>query len=515
MRVTTSDVPWGATWPDLPTFRELATDRRVIPVVRRLLADDVTPVGLYRRLAQGRPGTFVLESASSDGTWGQWSFVGVSARAGLHATPDGRAAWTGDVPVSVRRDGDVLEVLREALQVLHTPAIDGLPPLTSGFVGALGWDIVHHWEPTLPRLAPSEHDQPELSMVLIGDMVAVDHRSGDLWLIANAINGNDSDTGVDQAHADAVARIDAMVAALSTPVAPVLGSLDDGAPEPEVKQRTAHLEFTDSVRAAKQAIVDGEVFQVVLSQRLDVDCPADPLEVYRVLRTINPSPYMYLLHLPDGGEHGFSVVGSSPETLVKVEGRAVTSYPIAGSRPRGETPAHDKELADELLVDPKERAEHLMLVDLARNDLGRVCVPGTVAVVEFMAIKRFSHIMHMSSTVQGELTPEATALEVFTATFPAGTLSGAPKPRAIALIDELEPTRRGVYGGVVGYFDLAGDMDTAIAIRPAVVSDGRASVQAGAGLVADSDPETEYVETANKAAAAVRAIQLAARLTTP
>jgi len=508
-------LPWGTTWPDLTTFRELARDRRVIPVVRRLLADDVTPVGLYRRLAQGRLGTFVLESAESDGTWGQWSFVGVGARAGLTSTPAGEAAWWGDVPVSVPREGDVVEVLEQALAALHTQPIPGLPPLTGGFVGALGWDVVHHWEPTLPRVAPSEHDQPDVGLVLIGDMVAVNHHDGTIWLIANAINTDDSDERVDEAHADAVARLDAMLAALATPGAHALAVVDDEAPEPEVKHRTAHLEFTDSVRAAKEAIVDGEVFQVVLSQRMDLDCPADPLDVYRVLRTVNPSPYMYLVHLGDGEGNEYHVVGSSPETLVKVAGREVTSYPIAGSRPRGETSAHDKELAEELLVDPKERAEHLMLVDLARNDLGRVCVPGTVAVVEFMEIKRFSHIMHMSSTVTGELRTGSSALDVFRATFPAGTLSGAPKPRAIALIDELEPTRRGVYGGVVGYFDLAGDMDTAIAIRTAVIADGRASVQAGAGLVADSDPETEYVETRNKAAAVVRAIKLAATLVPP
>jgi anthranilate synthase component I len=508
------DLAWGQTWPDLPRFRELARDRRVVPVVRRLLADDVTPVGLYRRLAQGRVGTFVLESASSDGTWGQWSFIGVSARAGLAATPDGQARWWGDVPVSVPREGDVLEVLEEALAALHTPPIDGLPPLTSGFVGALGWDVVHHWEPTLPRTTPVEHDQPEVSLVLIGDLVAVDHRSGTIWLVANAINADDTDLRVDEAHADAVARLDAMLARLAEPGAPVLGVVDDGAPEPVVKHRSSHQEFTDAVVAATEAIVDGDVFQVVLSQRLDLDCPADPLEVYRVLRTINPSPYMYLLHLGDG-EREFHVVGSSPETLVKVEGRTVTSYPIAGSRPRGETPALDADLAAELLQDPKERAEHLMLVDLARNDLGKVCEPGTVAVVEFMAIKRFSHIMHMSSTVSGALREDATALEVFRAAFPAGTLSGAPKPRAIALIDELEPARRGVYGGVVGYFDLAGDTDTAIAIRTAVIADGVATVQAGAGLVADSDPQTEYVETVNKAAAVVRAVQLASRLVTP
>jgi len=252
------------------------------------------------------------------------------------------------------------------------------------------------------------------------------------------------------------------------------------------------------------------VFQVVLSQRLDLDCPADPLEVYRVLRTINPSPYMYFLHLTDADGSDFHVVGSSPETLVKVTGDAVQSYPIAGSRPRGATPAEDTAAAAELLADPKERAEHLMLVDLARNDLGRVCEPGTVAVVEFMEIKRFSHIMHMSSTVTGTVRGDASAVDVLTATFPAGTLSGAPKSRAIELIDELEPARRGIYGGTVGYFDLDGDLDMAIAIRTAVIAGGRASVQAGGGLVADSEPESEYWESRNKAAAAVRAIQRAA-----
>ncbi|WP_156250752.1 anthranilate synthase component I [Pseudactinotalea terrae] len=512
-------VGWGETWPALPTFTALAAERRVVPVVRRLLADDVTPVGLYRRLAQGRVGTFVLESAESDGTWGQWSFIGVTARAGLVSQPDGEARWWGEVPSSVRTQGDVVEVLADALSALHTPQVPGLPPLTGGFVGALGWDVIHHWEPTLPRRAPAEHDQPDVGLLLIGDMVAVDHRDGSLWLIANAFLDETQPTAaLEGAYRDAVARLDAMVATLAVPAAPVLGVLDSGAPEPEVKHRTAHLEFTDAVTTSKQAIVDGEVFQVVLSQRFDVDCPADPLDVYRVLRTVNPSPYMYLVHLPDGPEgsgQGYHVVGSSPETLVKVAGRQVTSFPIAGSRPRGATPAEDKELADELLVDPKECAEHLMLVDLARNDLGKVCVPGTVAVVELMEIKRFSHIMHMSSTVSGELRPEATALEAFKATFPAGTLSGAPKPRAIALIDELEPARRGIYGGVVGYFDLAGDMDTAIAIRTAVIADGHATVQAGAGLVADSDPETEYVETRNKAAAALRAIRIASTMTSP
>jgi anthranilate synthase component I len=504
------EVPWGGTWPSVDGFRTLAADRRVIPVVRRLLADDTTPVGLYRALAAGRPGTFILESAESDGTWGRYSFVGVSARATL-SVRGGQAVWSGDVPVGVPVDGDVLDVLAETLDVLRTPALPGLPSLTGGLVGALGWDVVHHWEPTLPRKAPEELDIPELTLLLATDLAVVDHHDGSVWLIANAINFDDTDARVDEAHADAVARLDAMQAKLLRPAEPGLAVLAD-VPEPELRFRSTREEFEQQVRFGKDAIRDGEVFQVVISQRLDLDCPADPLDVYRVLRTINPSPYMYYVQLQDPDGHDFAVVGSSPETLVKVSDGHVTTFPIAGSRPRGATPEEDRALADEVLADPKERAEHIMLVDLSRNDLTKVCEPSSVEVVDFMTVSRYSHIMHITSTVVGRLRQGATALQTLTATFPAGTLSGAPKPRAIALIDEVEPARRGIYGGTVGYFDFAGDMDMAIAIRTALIRDGRASVQAGGGIVADSVPALEYEESRNKAAAAVRAVQIASRL---
>jgi anthranilate synthase component 1 len=281
---------------------------------------------------------------------------------------------------------------------------------------------------------------------------------------------------------------------------------------PELEFRSTREEYEQAVAVGQEAIRDGEVFQVVLSQRLDLDCPADPLDVYRALRTINPSQYMYYLQLQDAAGRDFAIVGSSPETLVKVNRGHVTTFPIAGSRPRGATPEEDRELHDALMADPKERAEHLMLVDLSRNDLVKVCEPASVEVVEFMAVRRFSHIMHICSTVVGRMRAGATALDALRATFPAGTLSGAPKPRAIALIDQIEPARRGIYGGTVGYFDLAGDMDMAIAIRTALIRDGRASVQAGAGIVADSVPAAEYRESRDKAAAAVRAVQLASRL---
>jgi anthranilate synthase component I len=504
------EIPWGGTWPSLEEFRELARDRRVIPVVRRLLADDVTPVGLYRTLAAGRPGTFILESAEADGTWARWSFVGVASRATL-TVRDGAPVWTGDVPVGVPTQGDVLDVLGGTLDVLRTPVIPGLPPLTGGLVGALGWDIVHHWEPTLPKKAPEELDVPELTLLLATDLAVVDHRDGSVWLVANAINFDATDARVDEAHKDAVARLDAMERALLDPAGPAVAVLAD-VPEPEIDFRSTREEFEHSVRFGQGAIRDGEVFQVVLSQRLDIDCPAEPLDVYRVLRTINPSSYMYYVQLQDADGQDFAVVGSSPETLVKVSGRHVTTFPIAGSRPRGATPEEDRALVDEVLADPKERAEHIMLVDLSRNDLAKVCDPTTVDVVDFMAVKKYSHIMHITSTVVGHLRDESSALDVLTATFPAGTLSGAPKPRAIALIDEVEPARRGIYGGTVGYFDFAGDMDMAIAIRTALIRDGRASVQAGGGIVADSVPALEYAESRNKAAAAVRAVQVASRL---
>ncbi|MPV35702.1 anthranilate synthase component I [Georgenia subflava] len=500
----------------------MATDRRVIPVVRRLLADDVTPVGLYRQLAGGRPGTFILESAEHDGAWSRWSFVGIAARATL-TSRGGHARWTGDVPVGIPAEGPVLEVLDATLEALRTPTIPGLPPLTGGLVGALGWDVLRQWEPTLRALAPVEHDTPEVALCLATDMAAVDHHDGSVWLIANAVNFDDTDERVDAAHADAVARLDAMAAALTRPAASA-AAVHVPTDVPQLRFRTPRADFENAVLAGKEAIRDGEVFQVVLSQRLDIDCVADPLDVYRVLRTINPSPYMYYLQLdggpvPDGpGAAGdtatgtFAVVGSSPETLVRVQDGQVTTFPIAGSRPRGATPAEDKELAEELLADPKELSEHVMLVDLARNDLAKVCRPETVEVVDLMEVKRFSHIMHISSTVVGRQRADASALDCLMATFPAGTLSGAPKPRAIELIDALEPARRGIYGGVIGYLDLAGNADLAIAIRTAVISGGQATVQAGAGIVADSDPATEYEETRNKAAAAVRAVQVAAGL---
>lgn len=513
----TQDSPfaWGKTWPTLPDFQSLASGRRVIPVVRRILADDVTPLGIYRALAGGRPHTFLLESAEIDGTWSRYSFIGVNSRATLTADGD-VARWSGDVPAGIPREGAPLEVLGAALRELHTEAIEGLPPFTGGLVGSMGWDIIRQWEPTLPAQAPVEIDAPAMSLCLASDLAVVDHVDGSIWLIANAINFDNTNERVDEAHADAVARLDAMERDLERGIAAGFGSvprvLDPSIEEPEIEFRTTREQYSQMIAAGKEAIRNGEVFQIVLSQRFDVTTHAQPLDVYRVLRTVNPSPYMYYFELTDTKGESYSVVGSSPETLVKIVEGKVTTYPIAGSRPRGATIEEDILNGKDVREDPKEVAEHIMLVDLSRNDLVKVCEPGSVEVAEFMAIKRFSHIMHMCSTVIGKLREGMTALDVFTATFPAGTLSGAPKNRAVALIDEYEQASRGVYGGTLGYFGFDGNMDMAIAIRTAYMKNGKASVQAGGGIVADSQEEPEYWETRNKAAAVLRAIAKAHQL---
>ncbi len=507
---------------DLDTFRVRAKDRRVVPVTRRLLADGDTPVGLYRKLAAGRVGTFLLESAENGRTWSRYSFVGVRSAAAL-TVREGRAHWLGTPPVGLPTGGDPLDALRATVEALHTPRDPKLPPFTGGMVGHIGYDAVRrledigdHTEDTL-RL-------PELTMLLATDLAVLDHRDGTVLLIANAVNHNDLDTGVDDAYADAVARLDAMTADLGRPSPSVAVELPPSE-LPEYTEEWGGAAFREAVETVKEHIRAGDAFQVVPSQRFATPCPADALDVYRVLRTTNPSPYMYLLRLPgadagtDGtgewdreGTGGFDIVGSSPEALVKVEdGRAVL-HPIAGTRPRGATPGEDAALGAELLADAKERAEHLMLVDLGRNDLGRVCAPGSVEVVDFMNVERYSHVMHIVSTVTGRLAEGRTAFDALTACFPAGTLSGAPKPSALRIIERLEPTRRGVYGGCVGYLDFAGDADTAIAIRTAVLRDGVAYVQAGAGVVADSDPAAEDAECRNKAAAVLRAVGTARRL---
>lgn len=505
----TRELRWGQTWPSREEFGAQAEQDKTVVVARKLLAEELTAVGVYRRLAAGKPGSFLLESAEQGGQWGRWSFIGLNPSATLLGQAQG-PLWRGEVPKTVARRGNVVQIISSVLAELGTTqsrqaSAPILPPLRAALVGAIGWDALYTWEPKLQRRAPDELGLPDVAMSLVRDVVALDHHSGEVWLLTACYDAN-----ADEYDA-ALSRLDAMEAGLAQPL-PVQLSIAGPAGHNEQRFRTSQADFEATVVRAKEAIVDGEVFQVVLSQRTDVKCQASALEVYRSLRSINPSPYMYLFeHVDDHGKP-FSIVGSSPETLVRVSDGQVYTFPIAGSRPRSGEPQEDRERVAELLADPKELSEHTMLVDLSRNDLSKVCDPASVSVAALMEIKYFSHIMHISSTVIGTLRPGRTALDALVGTFPAGTLSGAPKPRAIELIDELEPARRGFYGGVVGYLGLDGNADLAITIRTAVIRDGIAHVQAGAGVVADSIPLREHEETRHKAAAMLNAIEVASEL---
>lgn len=502
----------GSISPTRAEFRELAAGRRVIPVVRRLLADDETPLGVYRKLAGDRTGTFLFESAENGRSWSRWSFVGVRSPAAL-TVRDGEACWTGTPPVGLPTGGDPLEALRETVRLLHTDPLPGMPPLNGGMVGYLGYDAVRRLE-RIPDLAEDDLRLPEMVMLLATDLAALDHHEGTITLIANAVNWDDTPERVDAAYDDAVRRLDEMTEQLCTPAEPTVAAFSR--PAPQFRRNRSPEEHHAAVEKAKEAIRGGEAFQVVVSQRFEMPTAADALDVYRVLRTTNPSPYMYLLRLedPDGGAP-FDIVGSSPESLVTVRDGHATTHPIAGTRWRGTDEDEDARLEKELINDDKERAEHLMLVDLGRNDLGRVCKAGTVHPVDFFRVERYSHVMHIVSTVSGQLAEGCNAFDAIAACFPAGTLSGAPKPRALQLIEELEPTRRAQYGGVVGYLDFAGDSDTAIAIRTALIRDGTAHVQAGGGIVADSDPHAEDQECMNKARAVLNAVATAETLSRP
>ncbi|MDV6262382.1 anthranilate synthase component I [Rhodococcoides yunnanense] len=490
-------------------FRQLAAEHRVVPVTRKVLADSETPLSAYRKLGADRPGTFLLESAENGRSWSRWSFIGAGAPASLTVI-DGEAAWRGNVPTGVPSGGDPLEVLARTLELLHSERVPGLPPLTGGMVGYLGYDSVRRIE-KLPEHAQDDLGVPELVMLLATDLAAVDHHEGAITLIANAVNWDGTDDNVDEAYDDAVRRLDLMCADLSKPADSTVSTVSK--PVPQFRRQRTSEGFGADVARLVEEIEAGEAFQVVLSQRFEMDTDASPLDVYRMLRASNPSPYMYLMHVPgDNDETAFSIVGSSPEALVTVVDGLATTHPIAGTRWRGTSEEEDVLLEKDLLADEKENAEHLMLVDLGRNDLGRVCAPGTVRVSDYRHIERYSHVMHLVSTVTGRLAEGKRALDAVKACFPAGTLSGAPKVRAMELIDELEPTRRGIYGGIVGYLDFAGDADTAISIRTALIKDGTAYVQAGAGVVADSVAQYEDDEARNKAMAVLGAVAAAESL---
>ena len=490
--------------PSLNEVLELASQGNLIPIYRELPADLDTPVSVYLKLA-GHGASFLLESVEGGEQVGRYSFIGIEPNAVLSFNQrsytrrsNGRAT-TADLP----KGKDPLHVLQEELARFSPVTLPGLPRFVGGLVGYLGYDVIRFFEPKLDVGTTSSSNLPEAHYMLTDTLVAFDHARGRLLIIVNAhLNGDP-----EAAYEDAINRIDRIAERLSAPLASRLTPRATSASA--VSSNFTQAGFEEIVRAAKEHIAAGDIFQVVLSQRLSRRTSAQPFDIYRALRRLNPSPYMFFFDFGMIGDQPYHVIGASPEMLVRLEGRTATVRPIAGTRRRGSTPTEDVALEQELLADPKERAEHVMLVDLGRNDLGRVCEYGSVHAPDLFVVERYSHVMHIVSQVEGKLRDGIDAFDLLRATFPVGTVSGAPKIRAMEIIHELEQLDRGLYAGSVGYFSYDGAMDTCIAIRTMQMLGDVVSIQAGAGIVADSDPASEYQETLNKAKALAVAIQMA------
>jgi anthranilate synthase component 1 len=495
--------------PSRDEFRSLARDHTVIPVWRELLADLTTPVAAFARLVGDQPG-FLLESVEhGEARWSRWSFCGRNPLATLTARGLD-VEVSGTVPDSVPRDQGILAAIEAVLAAWRAPSLPDLPPLHGGIMGYLGYDVVREVE-RLPDVPPDDLGHPDAVVSVIGQLAAYDHWRQRVVLIENVIAPEGaSDEALDTLYDQAIVRLEQLAADGARPLdEPLVEPPSSDDPLPDVRSTMGKDLYCRAVETAREHILAGDIFQVVLAQRFDFDLGAEPFDVYRVLRQVNPSPYMYFVRQP-----GLTIVGSSPEPLVRLEDGRVISRPIAGTRRRGGTDEEDARLAGELREHPKEVAEHVMLVDLARNDVGRVVRFGTEQLDEYLTLERYSHVMHLTSQVSGDLAEGRSSIDVLRATLPAGTVSGAPKVRAMEIIDDLEPTKRGPYAGVVGYLDFSGNIDTAITIRTLVVDDdGRASVQAGAGIVADSVPEHEDLECRNKARALLAAIPAARRMT--
>ncbi len=487
--------------PDKESFARLAAKGNLIPVFREIMADMDTPVTAFRKIDDGRH-AFLLESIEGGEKWARYTFLGATPSVVIRSRGERVELLRNGDPAEVIETSDPLGAVRGYLERFRPVETPGLPRFFGGAVGYLGYDMVRFFE-ELPTEKPAQIGAWDSCFLITDTLLIFDNVRQKIKVVANAHLEDGSEP--DAAYADAVARIDALIARLKGPMPAASPAGGSGGPV-SFRSNMEKGEFMAAVEKAKEYIRAGDIIQVVLSQRFSGELTLDPLDIYRVLRTLNPSPYMFFLRLDDT-----VVLGASPEVMVRKEVDRVELRPIAGTRPRGRTPEEDSRLELDLLADPKERAEHVMLVDLGRNDLGRVCRTGSVRVSELMVVERYSHVMHIVSNVQGELLPDRDAFDLVKATFPAGTLSGAPKVRAMEIIDELEPCRREIYGGAVGYFSFSGNMDLAIAIRTLVVKDGRIHLQAGAGLVADSDPEAEYQETVNKAMAVVKAIETAER----
>ena len=493
--------------PSLHEFLHLAKQGNVIPVFAEFVGDCETPVSTFKKFSRSAY-SFLFESTEKNDASGRFSFVGFEPR--LIIQSHGRE-------IRIKRDGieerfstttDPLDELRKLMARLQFVSRPELPRFAGGAVGFLGYDAIRFFEPKVPTAREDDLQLPEMLFMLTGNVLIFDHRLRRLKIVVNAFLDHGSPEKV---YARAVESVDSIMQQLTEPIDLALVPITEKEQQPPPRSNLRRAEFERAVERAKEYIRAGDIFQVVLSQRFESAFEGEPLDFYRCLRFINPSPYMFCLKVGDD----FSLVGSSPEMHVRLVGNVIEIRPIAGTRARGATPAEDEANAAELLADSKERAEHIMLVDLARNDVGRVAEFGTVRVTEFMEIERYSHVMHIVSNVVGRSRDDCTAFDVVRATFPAGTVSGAPKIRAMQIISELEHTRRGCYAGAIGYFGLDGNFDSCIALRCAVLKNGQGYFQAGAGIVADSDPQREYEETVNKARAMMKALSMANQTKTP
>jgi len=495
--------------PSLKEFQQLAAQGNVVPVTCRLLADFETPLSAYQKI-RGQGESFLFESVEGGEHIGRYSFVGCNPRATIRQSGNRVELLEGGKVINSYMVGkdvkDGLEVIERTLKNYRVVSRPELPRFTGGAVGFIGYEFIHDVEPVVPRPSKDDLRTPTMYFMVADELLIFDRVNQTITVLVNAVV--EDHAAASDAYDQAIAEIDRLVALLEQPSQHVPVVVPKETPSIPFESNVPKEKFFQNVLRAKEYITSGDIIQVVGSQRFSTNVRAQPLDIYRAARSINPSPYMFLLELD-----GFSLVGASPEIHVRCEERKVEIRPIAGTRARGKTPEQDLANEKELLDDPKERAEHVMLVDLARNDLGRVCDYGSVHVKDLMIVERYSHVMHIVSQVEGRLAANRTPYDLMRATFPAGTLSGAPKVRAMQIISELEQTQRGPYGGCVGYFSFNGNLDCCITIRTALIKDGKAYVQAGGGWVNDSTPEAEYQETVNKAKAMLKAVALAESFT--
>lgn len=489
------------TFPSLEGYREFSKRFDIVPVYRRLLSDHLTPVSAFRLLDDGTSSAGLFESVIGGEKIGRYSFIAVGPRARVVAYGS-KVQFYSQGQIEEFECQDPLEFLSKQLGNQSIAAVPELPPFVGGAIGYAGYDVVRYVE-HLPNIPKDDRGLPDLDFGFYDQLVVFDHVNKTIMVVV--LSHTTANCSTEDAYLQATQWIDRIVERLDRPLPQ--HSLADipltYTPTLVPKSNFTKESYQAAVSRCRQYIEAGDIFQVVLSQRFEVECHSEPIEIFRTLRVINPSPFMFLLRTPE-----CTLVGSSPEVMARVVDRIVTVRPLAGTRPRGKSSDEDRRLSEELLADPKERAEHVMLVDLGRNDIGRVAQFGSVRLNDLMVVEFYSHVMHISSNVQGTLRQELSAMDAFRACLPAGTVSGAPKVRAMEIIDELEPTKRGPYAGAVGYFDYRGNMDTCITLRTMVIKDHRVYIQAGAGLVADSDPESEYQETVNKAKALLAAVEV-------